>query len=357
MSKLSLSISFLGDISLNSSYKELYSKGLKPFNQISKKLEDSIVVGNFECFAEGKDGFNPLKIPRLETNLETLNFVKDFHLQIACLANNHVYDNLEDGFGKTIQFLEKSNIRYFGASLDNAEQNEPLIIEENGIKIALLNYVTTDTNPNPPEGIKINLNYFNVESVINDINKIKGSVNHIVLYLHWGGRVEGGFYPDFDQPQIARRLVDAGADLIIGHHSHTLQPYEKYKGKYIFYSLGNFCFADVYHENKLHSKLSKRLKRSVILDIDFNKDSYDINIIPIKNSDGFIELRNKSWALLSLNFRNLNFQLLKRSKLLWKVYFLKLKKVNPIFNYFFVQGGSVNAAFSVQKIRKHLLKK
>ena len=153
---------------------------------------------------------------------------------------------------------------------------------------------------------------------------------------------------------MARRLIDVGADLIIGHHSHTIQPYEKYKGKYIFYSLGNFCFADIYHENKIYSKFSKRQKNSIILKVDFKKeDSYTVNIIQIKNRRGFIELPNKNWGLLKLYLKNVVFRIFKKNKVLWKVYFLKLKIINPIINYFFVQQGSLKEALNIEKILKH----
>ena len=127
----------------------------------------------------------------------------------------------------------------------------PLIISENGVTIGLLNYVTQDTNPNLPENAGICLNMFDEHKAEQDILSLKPKVDHVVVLLHWGGRVEGGMFPDFDQPGIARQLIDCGADLIIGHHSHTFQPVEVYKGKHIFYSLGNFCFSDFTFEGKV----------------------------------------------------------------------------------------------------------
>lgn len=346
-------ISFLGDISLNGNYEHLYRQGTKPFSLIAEHLEGSIVVGNLECFSRGNQGVNELKKPRLETNLETLNYINDFHLQVACLANNHVYDHLENGFIKTTKLLEQANIRTLGASLNKEKVRDGLVIEKNDVKVGLLNYVTNDTNPKPPVGTTINVNFFKLKSAFEDIARIKKNVHHVVLIMHWGGRVEGGVFPDYDQPIIARQLIDAGADLIIGHHSHTIQPIEQYKGKYIFYSVGNFCFSDIYHEGKLYSKLSKRNKRSLIIKIDFGIGKYQFNIIPIKNVDGVIVSDNMLLKSKIRFVKKVLFVIFKKSKILWSLYFFSLKKITPIINYFFVQKGSLRDALKLAKIKRH----
>lgn len=348
-----LTLSFLGDIALNGRYEKMYAHGEQPFKNVAKHLESTTVVGNLECFARGKQGVNELKKPRLETGLETLNYLKEFNLQVACLANNHVFDHLEDGFQKTVKFLDQNKIRPLGASLENDNYREPLIIEKNGIKIGLLNYVTADTNPKPPGHIKIRVNWFDSETVINAIKRLKQQVDHVVLSLHWGGRVEGGLFPDWDQPQMAHRLIDAGADLIIGHHSHTIQPYEIYKGKYIFYSLGNFCFSNIFHEGRLYSRLSGRQKIGMISQITFYNDSYAPDIIFIKNDREFIKRAKQPFKIA---FDRTVYPLLRTIKPLWEINFFIFRKINPIFNYFLIQNKSLVKALSWEKIKKHILK-
>jgi hypothetical protein len=348
-----ISISFLGDISLNASYEEMYLKKIKPFDAINEILEDTIVVGNVECFSRGDNGINELKKPRLDTGLETLNFLCDFNLQIACLANNHVYDHLEDGFIKTKIFLHEKNIKTIGASIEKDEFNKHLIIDENGIKVGLLNYVTEDTNPKPPVKTDINLNWFDLNKTIIEIEKLRVNVDHIVVILHWGGRVEGGLFPDWNQPKIARKLIDAGADLIIGHHSHTVQPYETYKGKSIFYSLGNFCFDDIYQYGELYTRLSKRQKISIIPQVKFYKEAYKVDVKAIKNKNNFIVPFR-----ISLKYKLFNsfFKIIKNFKIIWSIYFFKYRKINPIFNYIFVQRKSILKAVKIHKIKKYLKK-
>lgn len=337
-------IVFLGDISLNQQYVEFYKKGLNPFSKISKKLFFSkFVVGNLECIVKGNQGENLLKKPRLTSTKETLNYLNKLDINLVSLAHNHIYDHLESGFIRTIDFLDKNNIDYLGASLDNEKSYKPFIKTINNIKIGFLNYVTEDTNPNLPEDSKVYLNTFNLEKVIRCIKVTKQQVNHVVLLLHWGGRVEGGLYPDWEQPKIARNLIDAGADLIIGHHSHTIQPFEIYKGKHIFYSLGNFCFSDFIFEGKNY-KMSRRRKNIIIPNLSFSKTGYSVKISYWENKGD--EIISYPSFKLKMLIRNKLFKL-HRVRIIWNIYFFIHRKINPIFFYFLVNDLSF-----LQKIKK-----
>jgi len=351
-----MKISFLGDICFNDKYNELYLDGSKPFDNISKiTKKSSLVIGNLECVSKGKDSKkNFLKRPHLSTNVETLNYLSDINVNMVCLANNHIYDYLYDGYDETINFLNSNNIIHIGATPLKENRINPIIKEIDDIKFCFLNYVTIDTNPNLPEDSKITVNIFDKNQVIKYIKEYKQKVDQVIVLLHWGGNTENGYYPDLNQAEIARDLIDSGADLIVGHHSHTFQAYECYKGKYIFYSLGNFCFSDIYNDNQLYSRLSNRQRKSIILEIDFIKDdNYLVNIVPIRNINGYIKKSNKKLRLLQSYTRNYIFKFLKRSKILWNTYYIKLKKIDPIINYIFVQRGSIRKALTYDKISKY----
>ncbi len=325
-------ISFLGDISLNDKYIELYKNGAKPFEGVKDILFNSqLVVGNLECMAKGNKGENLLKKPRLKTNLATLNYLKDLNLGLALLAHNHVYDNLEDGFVKTINFLKENNIDYIGAGLSQEEAERPFINKICGENICILNYVTEDTNPNLPNDSTVFLNLFDEEKVIFDIKKYKEQTEKIILCLHWGGRCEGGFYPDWEQPGIAKRLINAGADLIIGNHSHTFQPFEVYRGKYIFYSLGNFCFSDYWFNNEL-IPMSKRRMISSIIQITFSLDEYYIRIDYYLNN--ITKLINFSSYRNIVNIRNLIYRIFLRNKIGWNIYYFHKQFILPLVLFF-----------------------
>jgi len=325
-------VSFLGDISLNDYYIQLYKEGANPFESLEPALNESnLVVGNLECMAEGDMGENELKKPRLTTTIEALNYLKKINLKVACLANNHIYDHLEDGFKKTTEFLKNNNINYIGAGLTLEETSHVLILEQGEIKIGLLNYVASDTNPKLPSEAGVYLNMLNIETCKKDIKHLKQHVNYVVLSLHWGGRVEGGLYPDWHQPKIARELIDAGADLIIGHHSHTIQPYEVYNGKHIFYSLGNFCFADHSFNGKFHP-LSSRNLVTVIITIFFNKYGYIVKPSFYRNKkDSFVKLNHYK---AKIKIRNKLFKTILNVKWFWLVYYFNKKFILPIFLFF-----------------------
>jgi len=350
-----LNLVFLGDISLNGQYETLYGKGKNPFNRISKELKNKIIIGNLECFARGDDGVNTLKKPRLETSVEALNLVKYFNLNTACLANNHVYDHLDNGFQTTCEKLKEIGVKTVGASLHDTDFKEPLIIENKDVRVGLLNYVTKDTNPCRPDNTRINLNVFDESRVILEIEKLKDRVDHVVLCLHWGGRVEGGIFPDFHQPILAKRLIDLGADLIVGHHSHTVQPYEKYKGKYIFYSLGNFCFSDFVFDG-VKNTMPNRRRNVFIPSIAFDKNKYSVKTNYWFNF-GCSYKKNPKFKL-RMAFVNL-FSLLMRFNYAWRIYFFWHRKIDPVYLYFIDDGVSFYKKISTLnfgKLRKHLRK-
>ena len=192
-----VNISFIGDIGLNDDYIDLKKRQAEPFNEMKPVLTSTdLLVGNLECVLKGDQGENLLKRPRLSTTPETLEYLNNIHLGLATLATNHVYDNLESGFQKTINFLDTNNISHIGAGLDEHSAGKPFIFEKNNISVCILNYITRDTNPSMPAVAKVSLHEFDLEDCIVDLHRYK-ECDHRVVIMHWGGRFEGGFYPDY----------------------------------------------------------------------------------------------------------------------------------------------------------------
>jgi poly-gamma-glutamate capsule biosynthesis protein CapA/YwtB (metallophosphatase superfamily) len=324
-----MKVAFIGDISFNDDYIELYKKGVNPFNDISSKLGGyDLLIGNLECISEGSDGENELKKPRLKTKIETLNYLKTLNISAVSLAHNHIYDNLKDGYLKTIGFLDSNNIDHIGAGLSVNEAKKPLLVKNNGSNICLLSYVHEDTNPNLPENCPLFVNIYEKNRVIAEIKQYKKEQYFIVLLLHWGGKFEGGQFPDRYQQTDAKDFIESGADLIIGHHSHTLQPYEKIKGKFVFYSLGNFCFSNISFEGKQKKVLNmSRYTESVIVTCDLTPGKSDINIIPIKNNK--LILRTSRKVIVKLYIRNLLFKYFLSIPIFYKMYSYSFYKIYP----------------------------
>lgn len=348
-----LEVIWLGDVCLNDEYNDLCAKGQNPFAAVESILASAdLVVANLECFVRGDHGINPLREYGLSADLSTLDYLANLNLGLAALANNHVYDNLDDGFAKTIKRLDQMGINYLGASLAGSEA-QPYIYEKEGIRIGILNYVTSDTNPRKPESSQIKLNWFDLERACCEIGELKTRTDHVVVYPHWGGVMEGSMYPEPKLLQIAHRLIDAGADLIVGHHSHTLQPFEIYNGKHIFYSLGNFCFSNVHKHGYVSQIDQRRCGRSAILKVIFSKTSYSLSVQGSKmvNNTVLLDSNNPKAAIPDLTGRGTWIKF----PLTWALYFFYEKNVYKILRHFFAPGR--NPITQLRMVKPYMFKK
>ncbi len=323
-------IAFLGDISFNDAYIGLHEKGADPFQGVSATLACcDLVIGNLECLSAGDEGENELKKPRLKTTPGALSYLDKLNISAVTLAHNHVYDNLKDGFVKTVAFLESRKIGYMGAGLSREEAARPLLLERQDLKICMLSYVHPDTNPNLPADCPLHLNLYDPGVISGEITRYKQLGYFVILLLHWGGKFEGGLYPDRYQPVDARRFVKDGADLIIGHHSHTLQPAQKISGKWVFYSLGNFCFADIIYEGKVRNMSKTRFCESVIPIVQPGSDhSYSVDFFPVRNVS--LEIVESRASLRKLKRRNLIQGVIRKIPPLWYIYPLNYRVFAPI---------------------------
>jgi poly-gamma-glutamate capsule biosynthesis protein CapA/YwtB (metallophosphatase superfamily) len=258
----SFKIAFLGDISLNGGYKEIALQGRNPFNAIEHLLNKAdFVVGNLEAVCGHKEGKHHPKQTRLSIAPESLSLLKYLNLNLVTLANNHIFDNLDDGLMTALKYLDKNGIDYTGASLQS-KSHLPYVLEKNGIKIAFLNYVHSSTHPGIDESHPVTVNHYNCDEIKSTIRQFKASCDLVVLILHWG--MSNSRFPEPWQRKDARKFVNAGADLIVGHHSHVLQGYEKIGNTMVFYNLGNFAFAP-YHAGKEYALAPGRQTETVIL--------------------------------------------------------------------------------------------
>lgn len=156
-------------------------------------------------------------------------------VKAVSVANNHVMDYGSDGFKGMCQALELSKIAYCGAMRRGVQR--PCIFEIRGQTIGVLGYSMFGATESEKQHIAV----FNRSTAERDIHRLKSEgVKRIIIHMHWGE--EYVIYPSPEQQCIGRSLLDAGADVIIGHHPHVVQGVERYKNGVIFYSLGNFNF-------------------------------------------------------------------------------------------------------------------
>ena len=200
----------------------------------------------------------------------------------VCLANNHIMDHGVLGLKDTISSLEQNHIRYFGCGTIEDNCNNPTYLETDGLKIALLGYVCPSTNPIFAEKAGCGVMQNNYKKIQEDILAARlGHADRIIVCFHWGA--EEVYQPKPEDIKTARGIIDVGADIVIGHHSHCVQPIEIYKGKHIFYGLGNCIMPDInipcyYNEKGMptgsYNKIQKRWNRySLLVDYSPSKNS------------------------------------------------------------------------------------
>ena len=143
-------------------------------------------------------------------------------VEAASMANNHSEDYGEQSYTDTVETLRAAGIQPFG-------YDDIAYLDVKGVKVALVGTYELAEH----EGIE--------ESMVANIQRARSEGAQVVLvYIHWG--VEREYVPNEVQMQLGHAAIDAGADLVVGSHPHVIQGYEVYQGRYIVYSLGNFCF-------------------------------------------------------------------------------------------------------------------
>ena len=176
--------------------------------------------------------------PHLKLKPAIAKSISDAGFEVTCLANNHILDYGEDGLKDTLFHLGKNKIKYFGVVENNIHSQEPLIIRKKGLKIALIAFAENEFSSagenswgacplDPLENFKA-------------IKKASQKADVVLVFVHGGNE----FCP-IPSARITKRyrgFVEAGASAVIASHTHVPQGYEVYKGKPIFYSLGNFMF-------------------------------------------------------------------------------------------------------------------
>jgi len=161
----------------------------------------------------------------------------------VCLANNHIMDYGEEGLLDTLTALHAEGIGCFGAGSLADRCRNPLLLSVDGQRLALLGYVCPTTHPILASAGASGAARLDLERIAADLGAARaGGAERIVVQLHWGEEDVG--LPRPADVGKARRIIDMGADLIIGHHSHCIQAFEVYRGRHIFYGLGNAVFPD-----------------------------------------------------------------------------------------------------------------
>ena len=268
------SLCFTGDVLLDRGVREqIEKKGISYlFEDVAPLFQQSdAVIINLECPVT--DIVSPINKKYIfRADPIWLPELKKSGITHAALANNHSMDQGRKGLEETNNQLTNNGIQAIGYGRNQEEACRPVFLKKNGIEVAIYNSVTLPLEnwvclDDAPGVCQMSVN--DLAENIHLLKKAKPAC-YIIVVLHWG--MEFQQTPTWMQRKDGRHLIDAGADAIIGHHPHVIQPEEIYQGKPIFYSLGNFVFDQRMPETC----------NGLIIELLFSKDSMQIKKHPVK---------------------------------------------------------------------------
>ena len=227
----------------------------KVFRQVRERFHQAdIVFCNLEAPLCSRD--TPptpfARVIRLRSDPEMVDALVDAGVDIVSLANTHTMDYGPAGLLQTMETLNRHGIRYCGAGRTITQARTPVVLELEGTRIAFLGYhsydqfatAASDVTPGqamvrvsaylpPPHAYREE-----VSRMQQDIRAARQQADVVIVSWHWGQSMTSQLA--VHQPYLGHLAIDAGADLVLGHHAHELQGIEVYRGKPICYSLGNF---------------------------------------------------------------------------------------------------------------------
>ena len=215
--------------------------------------------GAYPGWVEQPGGVHTRQDPALASIFEKSGF------DVVSLASNHAMDYGPDPMLDTIDLFRGWGMQVIGAGSMEEEARRPAILEKNGVRVAVLAYCSVlrdgqaagvanpgiapmrartfyemdGFQPGTPPTVTTTPVEEDLQALEADIAKAKESAHAVVIFIHWGIRLLPKINADY-QHVVAHRAIDAGVDLILGHHAHCVKAVEVYKGKVCFYSIGNF---------------------------------------------------------------------------------------------------------------------
>lgn len=211
-----------------------------PFQKIAETLAAAdLTFANLECPVSDR-GRNLHHLYSFRADTKAMEGLNQAGFDVVSIANNHAYDWGPAALLDTLDRLRAAGIRPVGAGANDLEAHYPLLLDLGGVRLAFLAYVNVDPKEATAAPGRPGVAWLDPERVLADIRFARPLADLVIVSLHWG--VEYASQPQRQQVELAHRIIDAGADLIVGSHPHVVQPLEEYQGRWIAYSLGNFIF-------------------------------------------------------------------------------------------------------------------
>lgn len=232
---------FVGDVMLDEVPGKIIRSGGNPFAAFDPLFKRSDVrIGNLECVV-GTTGKAEDKPYVFRAHPRVTRLLKRYFSAVS-LANNHTGDYGPVAFSNMLDVLDRNGVPYFGGGKEVRSAHRPYLVEVKGKKIAILGY--NEFFPRSFEALsdRPGTAWSDDDQVVYDISQARAQyqADIVIVFPHWGWEYEK--FASSRQERLAHLMIDAGADAVVGGHPHVTQNVEVYRGKPIFYSLGNFVF-------------------------------------------------------------------------------------------------------------------
>lgn len=244
-----VSLVFAGDSTLDDDAGELIAKGGDPFADFATYFAGAdIRITNLECVV-ATTGSAADKMYTFRAHPRVIPVLKK-HFDAVTLANNHSGDFGPEAFAEMLKLLKEGGLAQVGGGMNLKQAHAPLIFERKGLRIAVLSYNefqprSFEAGPNLP-GVA----WSEDQQVVADITAARTihKADLVIPIMHWGWENELRSNPR--QWQLAKLMIDSGADAVIGGHPHVTQDVGVYKGKPIMFSVGNFVMKETDNDNQ-----------------------------------------------------------------------------------------------------------
>lgn len=253
---------FAGDTVLDDAPGALIARGGDPFADFAAVLAGADVrIANLECVvattgSAGDKNFTFRAHPRVLPVLKT-------HFDAVALANNHSGDFGREAFAEMLGLLQQAGLGKLGGGRNLSQAHEPWVVERHGLRIAFLSYNEFMPRSFEADHDAPGVAWSEDEQVVDDIRRARQvhRADLVIPIMYWGWENEQ--VANARQRQLARLMVEAGADAVIGGHPHVTQDIEHIQGKPVIYSVGNFVMKETDNANQrrgwvLRLELDKR---------------------------------------------------------------------------------------------------
>jgi poly-gamma-glutamate capsule biosynthesis protein CapA/YwtB (metallophosphatase superfamily) len=253
------------------------------FREVKPYLSNAdLTIGNLETVIAGKSK-SYSGYPYFNAPDDFIYALKDAGFNLLTTANNHALDQGWDGVKRTIDVINENKIHRTGTFTSQKDQDSLRIFQIHSITIAILAYSENTNGVSIPKGKDFVINLIDEELIKRDIDKARNkNVDVVLVYLHYGP--EYNREPSYYQKEVIQKIIELGADIIIGGHPHVIEPFDFFKTKntkldtgFVAYSMGNF----------ISNQRWRYSDAGVILNIKISKNKFtdsvyisDVNYLP-----------------------------------------------------------------------------